>query len=233
MNRVYIPALMFFFVCFFFVFTPSVQATCFVCDGGTLRKAGDQNDCKSDDPDCAEGTSEDERNACTSEEDVTKESCGGPVTAPKEEQAVYNFNQALIPTQAVKQPEKDEGDLFKNAIKGLLGFLNNLFSKQLFYERIKDGPKLYAQSDTISQSSLPDQVRPDPATNQNQLLPNEAGYLGRNDNANGNDVGFYRSGIPSLDSDCFKNQDVKNCEKLYNQANYPAGIPMVVPQSGL
>jgi hypothetical protein len=202
----------------------NARADCYVCDNYELRLAGDPKDCDKA-PDCPELKSG--NNSCNSDQNFSGQSCG--ITAEsKEEKAVYNFNQALLPAEAIKKPDnkQDVAGWFTQIIKTIFSIFNRA---QLFYDPIKDGGKLYVQSDSISKSTLPDQVRPDPAITPSQLVPNEAGYLGRNDNENGNDVGFYRSSIPSFDSDCFKKQDVKNCEKLYNQSYYPTGIPIVVP----
>lgn len=222
----------------------SAWADCLLCDNYTLRKAGMASDCDNA-PACPE-LSTDGNNACTGGEDFIGMICG-VTTESKEEKAVYNFNNALIPQQVIDDNNnKNQENGLQKAIRGLIGQI-----RVLFYDRaIKDPTKLYLQSNNISQSQIPEQVRPAPPQNTNPLqwflnvVFNESGWLGRNGSTEigplkiidpGNDFGVYRTVLPPFsDNNCTNgNNEVKDCEKLYNKAYYPAGISVIIPQQNL
>lgn len=119
------------------------------------------------------------------------------------EQAVYNLNQGLNPSElaSVTRP-KDEniftslGNLLASAINSLLGF------------SIFNVPKYYAQSETIHGSYLPEEVATSSSSSANQLK----GFLGGS-------TGFYGATLPDLGA-----SDIKQSEELYQQAYFPEEV---------
>ncbi len=126
-----------------------------------------------------------------------------PVYA-QEEQAIYTRNQVVMPKEAIKK----EGDDF---LKKLLG----IFLRGIFFITPGNTRKMVAQSESTQQSIVPEELKPqsedkNPLTwAKNQLT----GFLGGSS-------GFYGVDMPGD----VQSSDIKQSEKMFEQANFPEGI---------
>lgn len=131
----------------------------------------------------------------------------------KEEAAVYKVVQGTIPAEAVK-PEPE-----KTIVDQLLSFFQpivSLFASPTSLRR-ETLPRFNAQSDTISQSSVPIEVRP---KESEDVVSKLKGWLG-------GESGVYGKTLPPIEG---VEDDISSYEELYQQASFPEGIyPIVDP----
>lgn len=132
----------------------------------------------------------------------------------KEEGAVYNLNQGLIPESVLQQPAADQKNILQLA-GDLLTRLVGLF----IGGSISNPEKLHYQSETLHQSQTPEEVKPKSSDPAEQVR----GFLGGS-------VGFYGVNFPEFtDKDKIFKSDVGSYEKAFEQASFPEGIRPVTP----
>lgn len=124
-----------------------------------------------------------------------------------EESSVNKFNHGLFPAQ-VAEEKRDEG-VFEE-LKQLLG--------QLFFNTISKIGTFYPQTENLSQSEVPPEVKP---KSTDSLFENLWGFLGKS-------FGFYAVNLPS--SIATPSTNVRDAEKFYEDANFPENINPVTGQ---
>lgn len=130
-----------------------------------------------------------------------------PIQAGREETAVYNFNQGLIPKEVIREaPEEKSGDFLSQLLAGITS---------LFSSFISNSSKLFAQSETINKASVPQEVHP-PSNNPLDLIK---GFLGGSG-------GVYGVSLPKE----VQSGDIKGSEAAYEKANFPEGIKPITGQ---
>lgn len=156
----------------------------------------------------------------------------------KEEIAVYNLNQGLVPKEAIptKEPVKD---FFGNLIKWFTASLNP------FKGEVKNKERMYNESEARYQTSVPEDLlitevkNATPPANTSTTIkglsfPNPLdalkGFLGSSSNP-----GFYKLSLPELQEPTGTTQkasqpkEVEKYEGLYEQTNFPEGIHPILP----
>lgn len=132
----------------------------------------------------------------------------------KEENTVYKTNLGNSPRESIKQEEEiPKGILEQLRLGGIISSLTSLFRS------ISEPKKLYAQSDSLSQSNFPAEVRPE--AKSTDIISNIKGYLG------GVGAGFYGIASPVAPSDPNK---IVNYEELREKSFYPEGISPITGQ---
>lgn len=120
----------------------------------------------------------------------------------REELAIYNMNQSLIPGQAIKQKPADQGIISRllNAMAGFFQF--NFFTPP------SQKDKFYAQSEGLQQSNVPEGVIPSSTSPENNLKY----YIG-------SPSGYYGVELPS---ELHQSANaIKDYEKRYEKSYFP------------
>lgn len=139
----------------------------------------------------------------------------------KEEQAVYNLNQGLVPPNALtdKPPVENKNILDELITRIKSGFqaLSVLFIGQ----QLQDPQKTFSQSEVINNSGVPEGVQPkdgDPVPDQ------QTKFLGK-------PTGTYGVSLPSFKDLSDEQRDIKTDEKSYECGIVPCdqGVHPITP----
>lgn len=127
---------------------------------------------------------------------------GGP-----EENAIYNYQQKLVPDQVTEQFQPGT-DVFKN----ILEFFDKIKALFLKPETLlpNNSPELKGDSDTISQVYIPEQVR-EKGSNPAEDIQNDLGDF----------TGHYGVDIAPMEDIKTQPINVSTMEKIYQNSNYP------------
>lgn len=139
-------------------------------------------------------------------QETTPSATLSPSAPHREEQAVYNLNQGLLPAEAIKKESEDQ-----NFFQRIIYELNQLFS------RLFNQPKFFAQSESIHQANLPKELKPE----------EEASPGGQIKSFLGGSTGFYGVSLPKFEG---TEETIKASEDLYQKAHFPEGINPITGQ---
>lgn len=131
-----------------------------------------------------------------------------------DEQAVYNLNQNLLAPEAVKDTPVEQ-NLIGEITSSIGSFISQSLTKLSSISF--NGPKFFAQSQSINQAQIPTEVQPQSPN----ILEKLKGFLGGR-------TGVYSVSLP--DTVGKSSDNVGEREKQFQQANFPPGVSPITGQ---
>lgn len=135
-----------------------------------------------------------------------------------EEQAVYNLNNASLPTDSIAQPQTTDQNLFSK-FASLFDKFKALLSILAF--KPNNPPALHSGSQVLEQTSLPGELTPTSSGDPINDLKTDLG----------SGTSKYGINLPDSLTPSSTDKPVQSYENFYQQSNFPDGVTPITGQT--